>query len=410
MSGADKKRLWVGLSAAAAVVVLLAALANRGPLPEVLVAAAKRENLSSSVTSNGKVEPITPHALRAQVATFVEKVHAVEGQAVRLGQVLLTLDASEARAELARQREALLSVEEDLRAARAGGRAEELAELESDLRKNEAERARLRREREGLERLVAKQAATRDELEQNKLALERAEAEGRRLEQKKVELGRRARLDVERATLLVERARKAVRALEEKVRSTEFTAPVDGTLYSLPVKAGNYVRVGDLLAEMAELRRVRVRAFVDEPELGWIEQGQTVEITWDAAPSRAWSGKTEQIPKTVVARGSRSVGEVLCSVENEKLELLPNINVNVRILARERAGALVLPRGAVRGEGAQRFVLIVEGDVLRRRSVKLGIAGATRYEVLEGLNEGERVALSSDVELREGMTVRPREP
>jgi HlyD family secretion protein len=163
--------------------------------------------------------------------------------------------------------------------------------------------------------------------------------------------------------------------------------------------------VGELLAEVADLARVRVRAFVDEPELGWLEQGQRVEITWDALPGRAWSGQTEVIPKTVVARGTRSVGEVLCSIENAGLELLPNVNVNVRIRVREQANALVVPRSAVRSEGNEKVVFVVEGSSLKRRVVQVGITGARSVEIAGGLSEGETVALPGEVELRDGMNV-----
>lgn len=409
MNAASKKRVYLLAGGIGVVVLLLVALAEREPPPEVRVAAARHERLSTSISSNGKVEPITPHVLRAQLATFVKRVAAVEGQGVKAGQVLAELDSDEARAALARAREELLAAEEDLRAARAGGRPEDVAQLESDLRKAEAELARLRREREALERLVGKQAATRDELDQNKLALDRAEAQWRLLGQKKEELARRARLDVERATLAEERGRSEVRALEEKVRSATLTAPVEGTVYALPVRAGDFVRVGDLLAEVAELRRVRVRAFVDEPEMGWLEQGQAVEITWDAMAGRVWQGRAEHIPRAVVARGTRSVGEVLCSVENEKLELLPNINVGVSIRVRERANALVVPRAAVRVDGARRYVFLVEGNTLHRRVIRVGIAGTTAYEILEGLAQGDRVALPGTAELRDGLTIRPLE-
>lgn len=406
MDGAQKKRLGLWGLAGLAVLVLLVGLAGRDPAPQVTVVAVTRENLNASISSNGKVEPIDPHVLRAQFATFVEKVVAVEGQAVKRGQLLAVLDATELRAQLAQRRAELLAAEDDLRAARAGGRAEEVAQLASDLRKAEAEVARLRRERQALERLLATQAATRDDLDLNQLALERAEASLRLYQQKKEELARRATLDLKRAGLDAERARNEVRALEEKVRSADVTAPADGTLYLLPVRVGQYVIVGDLVAELADLRRMRLRAFVDEPELGRVAQGQAVEITWDAAPGRSWTGRTEQIPKTVVARGARSVGEVVCSVENEKLELLPNINVNVRIRVGQRTGALVVPRAAVRGEGADRFVYVVEGDRLRKRPIRLGVAGTAMYEVLEGLAEGDRVAVSSEVVLRDGMEVR----
>ena len=205
------------------------------------------------------------------------------------------------------------------------------------------------------------------------------------------------------------RFRDEVRSLEEKVRQGQVTAPVNGALYSLPVRERDFVKTGDLLAEMADLRQVRVRAFIDEPELGGLEPNQAVDITWDAFAGQVWHGRTEQIPKQVVARGTRSVGEVLCSVSNERLELLPSINVDVHIHLRERTNALTVPRGAVQIEGMHRYVFVVEDGGLRsrlqKREIKVGIASATKYEVLDGLREHERMALPGEVELRDGMTV-----
>jgi HlyD family secretion protein len=194
------------------------------------------------------------------------------------------------------------------------------------------------------------------------------------------------------------------------VRQGRITAEVDSTLYALPVKAGDYVKVGDLLAEMADLHQVRVRAFIDEPEMGALEPGLPVRITWDALPSRSWQGRTEIIPKQVVARGSRSVGELLCSVQNDKLELLPNTNVNVRINSRERVNVVTVPRGAVQLEGGKRHVYIIKDSVghatLEKREIQVGIADATSFEVVSGLQGNEIVALPGDVDLRDGMVVR----
>jgi HlyD family secretion protein len=405
------QRRWVGVVVGAAVLVLvLVGLAGRGQAPEVQTAVAVRENLEASITSNGKVEPIEPHVVHAEFATFIEKVSAVEGQSVHRGQSILTLDASSTRAQLSQASEQLLTAQEDLRAARAGGPPEEVAQLDGDLRKAQVDVAALTAAQESLKKLVAKQAATQDELDQNQAKLARAQVQLQTLQQRREDLARRAQLDVERARLRVQQAADEIRSLEAKVRSAVVTAPADGTLYSLPIHAGDYVKVGDVLAEMADLHRVRVRAFVDEPDLGSLAPDQLVEITWDAMPGRVWTGRTEQIPKQVVARGTRSVGEVLCSVDNDKLELLPNVNVDVRIRVRQKAAALVVPRAVVRSEGPHRFVFVIQGDRLRRREVMVGISSATKYEILSGLAEGDRVALPGEMELKDGMEVRALEP
>ncbi|MGA2099329.1 MAG: hypothetical protein ABSH39_23845, partial [Candidatus Acidiferrum sp.] len=164
--------------------------------------------------------------------------------------------------------------------------------------------------------------------------------------------------------------------------------------------------------EMADLHKVRVRAFIDEPELGALEADEPVIITWDALPNQTWVGKTEIIPKQVVPHGTRSVGELLCGVNNDKLELLPNINVNVRINSHERNNVLAVPRGAVASDGGHRYVFVVKKNELgvgksrlEKREIKVGIADATSYEVVSGLQEGEMVALPGDTDLRDGMAV-----
>jgi HlyD family secretion protein len=169
------------------------------------------------------------------------------------------------------------------------------------------------------------------------------------------------------------------------------------------------VKVGDVLAEMADLKHVRVRAFVDEPDLGRLRPEQAIQVTWDAKPGRVWTGRTEQIPKQVVPHGMRSVGEVLCSVDNQNLELLPNINVEVTILVLQHQDAVVVPRSAVRDDNGKHYVFVFDGEKLHRRDVSVGIASASKYEVVSGLASNERVALPGDHELRDGMGVRPLE-
>lgn len=403
----SKGQLWfLRAQAGVATLALAVALASCGAAPEVTVATVSRTRLVAAITSNGKVEPIAPHVMRAQIPTFVLRVHATEGQTVRRGELLAELDGAEARAALARSRAELIAAEDSLRAARAGGPAVELARIESELRKAEAEFDRQSREHAALERLIAQQAATREEVDRAALALARAGADRDRLQKERDELARVARLDLERAQLLVERARNEIRSWEEKARSTRVAAQADGTLYAFPVREGDYLQTGAVVAEVARLERVRVRVFVDEPEMAPLEVGQTVEITWDAAPARAWTGTVEQLPRQVVPRGTRSVGEVLCTIENETLELLPNVNVHVRIITRQRENALAAPRAAVRGQGDERYVFVVENGRASRRAIRVGASSVEAFEVLDGLREGERVAVSSAVQLEEGMKVK----
>jgi HlyD family secretion protein len=408
-----RNRILLFLLFAGITAVVLILLSGRQPVAKISAVMPVREDIVASLASNGKLEPISPYVMRAQLDTFIESIRVQEGQAVKRGQLLLELNVKDAAAQLAEARSKLLRAEDDLSSAKSGGRSDQAAQASGQLATAIAQRDRLQRNHDTLARLISQQAATKDELAANDLDLAKAQTEVTRLSAAKQEFDRGVKLDANRSALQVQQAQSEVAALEEKVRTGRITAPSDGTLYSLPVKNGDFVKTGDLLAEMADLHKVRVRAFIDEPELGGLEPGQQVRITWDALPNRTWTGKTEVIPKQVVARGTRSVGELLCNVNNENLELLPNINVNVRINSQERSNVLTVPRGAVASEGGQRFVFVVKRNEfgvgkskLEKRQIHVGIADSTNYEVSNGLQENEMVALPGDTDLKDAMVVR----
>jgi HlyD family secretion protein len=408
-----RNRIVIFLIVAVVLAVVLVRLSNGKAVARVSAVVPTRQNLVTSISSNGKVEPIAPFVVRAQLDTFVEKVYALEGQQVKKGQLLLKLNVKDVAAQLAEAKSKLLRAQDELGTAKAGGKVDEAARVTSDLAKAQAERDQLQTNHNILQRLVEQQAATKEELATNDLALKKAQAEVTRLTAAKQEFDHGTKLDVGRTALQVQQQQNEIAALEDKVGNGEIRAPADVTLYSLPVKTGDYVKLGDLLAEMADLHKVRVRAFIDEPEIGALEPDEPVKITWDALPNRSWAGRTEVVPKQVVLRGTRSVGELLCSVNNDKLELLPNINVNVRINSKERNNVLAVPRGAVSAEGSRRFVFVVKRNELgvgtprlEKREIHVGIADFTSYEIVSGLQQGEMVALSGDVDLRDGMPVK----
>ncbi len=406
-----RNRILFFLVLAGVIAYVLVRLSGREPVAKIAAVMPVRDNLVSSISSNGKVEPIAPFIVRAPLDTFVEKVEGVEGQAISKGQLLIELNVKDASAQLADAEGRLLRAQDELRAAQGGGKSDEAARVAGELARIQGERDRLQKNHEALERLIAKQAATREELATNDLALSNANSEVKRLSAAKQEFERGVKLDAGRSSLLVQQTQGEIASLRVKVASAHITAPSDGTLYSLPVKTGDYVKTGDLLAEMADLRQVRVRAFIDEPELGSLQQNEPVKITWDALPNRTWMGKTEVIPKEVKPRGTRSVGELLCAVDNKKIELLPNINVNVSIHSNERTNVLTVPRAAVDSESGHRYVFVVSKNEfgkprLERREIQVGIADSTSFEVVSGLNENEMVALPGDAVLHDKMAVK----
>lgn len=404
-------RVWIIAILILGLVAVLVAFSRRTPTPDVMVYTVARGDIDASITTNGKVEPVAPYELRSLIESRVTAVHAVEGQSVKAGQLLATLDDAALQSELSQARSLLVASEDSLRTARTGGKVAELAQLDSDIRKTEVERTRLQTLVSSLEKLVAQQAATQLELTNERANLARADSDLQRLHATRDDTARESTVDASRLALAVQQSQDSIRDLEEKAQSARVVAPINGTLYSLPFKLNDFVHPGDLIAAVADLHHVRVRAFVDEPELGALEPGQTTVVTWDALPNRNWTGQTKEIPREVVARNTRSVGEVLCSVENSDQRLIPNINVNVRIEESAKKDVLIVPRGAVIFSGTHRYVFTIHPAALgalttvERREIHVGGSNATNFEVLGGLSAGDEIALPGNIELKDKMRV-----
>ncbi len=404
------KRVSLVLAVAALLIAFLLYLNGRRPAARLMVVQVARGSVSSEIASNGKVEPVTPYSLRAKYDGFVDRVLASEGQAVRAGQLLLTMDDKDMQAQLDQARAQLATEGNDLRDAQGGGRADRAAKVAGDLRTAQAQRDLLQKQQDTLTKLLAEKAATPEEVTRNKAALERANVDLEQAQKAKQEFDRQASQDRDQLALLVAHARAQVNDLADKVASARVLAPVNGTLYSLPVHTRDFVHTGDLLADVADLHRVRVRAYIDEPELGKLQPNVPVDVTWDALPDRTWVGHTENVPRQVVARGARNVGEVLCAVSNDHLELIPNTTVDVRIKVSEHANVLTVPRGAVQIVGAHRYVYRLNGDQLHRTEIKVGLSDAANFEVLSGVEPGTFVAEPGDVPLKDKLVIRPVYP
>ncbi len=329
-----------------------------------------------------------------------------EGDHVKAGQPLLQLDDADARAQAARALSQLRSAEASLQAIKSGGTQEEVLTTRSDLIKAQAERDDAQRTLQAIQRLQQNGAASPAELEAAQNHVKKAEADVQLLQAKQT--GRFSSPEVAKVEAGAAEARAAYAAAQDLLRHSNVTAPFAGTVYQLPLKNGAYVNGGELLVQVANLEKVRVRAFVDEPEIGRLAKGQQVEIKWDAIPGRTWSGSLTRVPTSVTMVGTRTVGEITSEIDNLDRKLLPNVNVNVSIIAARHDNALTVSREAVHDVDGKRVVYRIADDKIQAQEVRTGLSSLTRVEVLKGLNEGMPVALGSvnAQPLRNGMEVK----
>src|SRR3954451_17682317 len=403
-----KKTLTIIGSAVAAIILLLTIISARGDKMSVRSDVAKHEDIVNSIVTNGKIEPEEDFQAHAPMATTVKKIYVHEGDVVKKGKLLVQLDDADGRATAAKALAQLKAAEADLNSVGAGGTHEEVLNNQSALVKAHGELEAAQRNFDAMRRLKESGAASDAELQDADSRLKQAQSNVQVLEQK-LKGGRYSRPEVARVQAQADEARATYQAAQDLLHNSNITAPRDGMVYALPVRESAYVAQGDLVVGVADLKHIQVRAFVDEPDIGRLAKGQRVDITWDAIPGRVWQGTITRIPTSVSLQGSRTVGQVTAGVDNSDLKLLPNVNVNVTVITAQHPKALTVPREAVRQDkNGSRFVFRIENDELKRVPVETAVSSLTPIEIAKGLNEGDRVALSSVFghDLKEGMRVK----
>ena len=388
------RRWWVTLILiVAAVSVLVAFVSHRDDSIPVRTAEVTLGKIRSVVSTNGKIEPVNNFEAHAPTSAAVQRVMVKEGESVKKGQLLVVLDDADARSQAARAAAQLKGAEADLAAIERGGNQEEMLSLDVQLVKAKTERDTANRNLDALKKLEQEGAASSGEVQEAQNNLTRADAQLEFLKQKQTK--RYSNPEVAHVHAQRDEAQAAYDAAQDILAKSNVRAPFDGTVYSLPVKQGGFVNAGDLLLQMADLRKVLVRAFVDEPDVARLTLGSPFEITWDAVPGRVWKTTVTDIPSTVRLHGTRNVGETTSIVDNADFKLLPNINVGVTIIAAEHDNVLVVPREAVRTDDAASYVLQVVGHELKRKNVETALSNLTQVEIAHGLAQHDLIAINS---------------
>jgi HlyD family secretion protein len=382
------------------VAFLVWAWQRRGDAPQVNFVKVKRETLVSILSTNGKVEPYSWQSVRSERPGLVTSVPVQEGQTVAVGAVLAGLSDPSVKSEIIAAESRLTEARAGLSIVETGGKAAELSEIESNLQRARFDRQEADRELASLKRLLAQQATTQAEVTAAQAKVRQAELAAEALEKRRSSLVGAADRTIAQAR--VRDAEAALAALQQRASSGVVRTPVAGVVYQLSVRPGTYLALGDPVASVGRLDRVRVRVYVDEPELGRISEGQPVTITWDALPGKEWSGIVEKKPVSIQTLGTRQVGEVICTIENPGRELIPGTNVNAGIKTAVAQNALVLPKEVLRRDSEGTFVFVLRNGIVARQVIATGTASVTRVEATRGVAEGDAVALPTDTPIKAG--------
>lgn len=401
----DRRWFWIG----AVVLLILVFYGVRSLTRERLLVRAMQathEPVSSTESTNGRVEPEMNYEIHSPLATSVKAVFVQAGDTVPAGKLLMALDDTDAKAHVATAISGVKAAQAMLEAATHNGSQQERQMAFADIARERLERDQAQHDLEALTKLNATGAASRGEVASARQRLQTAEAALQASQQSAS--NRYSPAEVDRARAALADAEASLAAARQVLGQMSIHAPVAGTVYSVNANKSEFAEQGKLLMQIADLHHERVRAYFDEPEIGSLAAGKPIQITWSAKPGHVWHGHIERLPSTVITYGTRTVGEVLVSIDDLKGDLLPDTNVTVKATTASDPNALAISRDALHSENGKAYVFKIVDSHLQRTPVEPGTTNLTEAAILSGLREGDWVATGSinGQPLQEGVPIK----
>lgn len=326
---------------------------------EYLTEPVQKQDISTSITATGTIEPVTKVEVGTQVSGIIDKIYVDYNSVVHRGQVIAELDKTNLLSELASAQSNLSNAQSSL----------------------DYQTANYKR----YQALYKKGLVSANDYENTKLSYEQA-VQQVRVQQQNV---KRAQTNLGYATI---------------------TSPIDGVVLSKEVEEGQTVASAmttpTLFIIAQDLTDMRVIAKIDEADIGGVKEGLHVTFTVDAYPDDTFEGTVTQVRQQATTESNVVTYEVVISAPNESLKLKPGLTANVSIFTLEKYGVLAVsskalrfaPNEALLQEGetiediqAPNKVWTKEGDVFKAHKVEIGTTNGIFTEILSGVKAGTEV-------------------
>ena len=355
------KKVWMGIGAVVviALVVWMCSGGKKEQKAEFSTAKVEKQNISTSITATGTIEPVTSVTVGTQVSGIVSKLYVDYNSIVKKGQIIAELDKTNLISELNR--------------AKA-----DLSSAQSTLNYETANYNRYKT-------LFDKGLISANDYEN-------------------------ARLSFDKAQQTVRSSRENVQKAQTNLGYATITSPIDGVVLSKSVEEGQTVAASfntpELFTIAQDLTDMRVIADIDEADIGGVKEGQRVSFTVDAYPDDKFEGQVTQVRQQATTESNVVTYEVVISAPNNDLKLKPGLTANVTIFTLEKNDVLAAPAKALRfmpteallSEGqsiedveAPTKVWTLEGNVFKAHAVQVGTTNGMLTEIISGISEGTEV-------------------
>ena len=349
----------------ALIIATTLAACSEGTKVEYSTAPVEKQNISTSITATGTIEPVTEVEVGTQVSGIIDRIYVDYNSEVHRGQVIAELDKTNLLSKLASAQS-------------------NLSNAQSSLNYQSTNYKRYKT-------LYEKGLVSANDYEN-------------------------AKLNYEQAVQQVRVQQQNVQEAQTNLGYATITSPIDGVVLSKEVEEGQTVASAmttpTLFIIAQDLTDMRVIADIDEADIGGVKEGQRVTFTVDAFPDDIFEGAVTQVRQQATTESNVVTYEVVISAPNDQLKLKPGLTANVTIYTLEKNGVLAVPARALRftpneallqeGETVEDVqapfkVWTKEGNVFKAHKVEIGTSNGMLTEIVSGVKAGTEVLTDFEI-------------
>jgi multidrug resistance efflux pump len=367
-------------------------------VPLVDVAPVTQGLIEEKIIRTGDIAPNAQVTIFSKVQGWVGKINVREGDLVKTGQVLVTLDSREAEAAVAQAQASLEAGRARLKQVQATSEETVQSQIQQTKANMELAQADLKRAQE----LQEKNFIARQQLDEARMKYNVAKANYdlalNSIRQKTWEN------DIALAEAQVNQAKATLEFNKAQLANLIILSPMNGGITKRYVDPGTMVKDTTPILTLMDFTEMKMVVNVIEREFIYLQKGQPVKITVTAFPDRVFTGRIEVITPALELQ-SRTA-EIQISIPNPDFVLKPGMFGRAEVILRSNPQAVLVPIQSLFTEVDKDFVFVLKENKTFRRAVRKGVVRDTVVEILQGVSPGEQVVTAGHLSLKDGTQVR----
>jgi HlyD family secretion protein len=347
----------------------------------------ERASVEATLDAAGVIVPAAERSIASPVETRVLAILKRAGDAVHVGDPIVVLDTAASKLELSRLKDRIAQKASESKRL-ALGLARDLADLDARAESRRLDAQMLAHRVAQREKLRGDGLVSDESLEEARIDAQKARIEVRQLEGARANAERSAAAQLEGVDVDVRILEKEAGEARRQLELATARADMDGIVTWVVTEEGATVHTGQAVARVARLDAFRIEATISDVHAANIESGMPARVEFSG---HRLQGTVANVLPAIEGGAAKFLVDLADPADRA---LRQNQRVDVHVVAQRRDDVLSVPRGPFSTGGGTQPVFVVDGSRLIRRSVRVGLSGYERVEVLEGLAEGDTIVLS----------------